>query len=55
MGISQATKLVDDLLNVKLNHCISVSDSGNKSFDIIFDQTDNILNISNEFSMSYLT
>lgn len=54
MGISQATKLVDDLLNVKLN-CISVSDSGNKSFDIIFDQTDNILNISNEFSMSYLT
>lgn len=55
MGISQAAKLVDDLLNVKLNHCFSVPESGNKSFDIIFDQTDNILKISNELAMSYLT
>lgn len=55
-SISKATKLIDDLLSMKLNHYISVGDSGNKSFDIIPDQTDNILINSNELlCMSYLT
>lgn len=55
-SISKAIKLIDNLLNVKLNCYISVRDSGNKSSDIIPDQTDNILLNSNELlCMSYLT